>query len=199
MSKQVNLDTTADINENQKDFEEAAQEEQIPKAKSEQDETRTEVERLEEELAALRQEKDSLYNQMLRTKADFENFKRRSRQEYEQLCLYAGEELMKKILPVLDSMERAVACSDTANENARSWQEGVVLTLRQFQNILKADGLEEVLAVNEPFNPELQEAVLQEESDTVQCPTVVEQMQKGYTYKGKLIRPALVKVAVPKQ
>ena len=73
------------------------------------------------------------------------------------------------------------------------------MTLRQFQNILKADGLEEVSAVNEPFNPELQEAVLQEESDTVEQPTVVEQMQKGYTYKGKLIRPALVKVAVPKE
>ncbi len=195
MSKQEQLDNAADILETQAGFEESAPEQ---KEKAEADETNTKITLLEEELATLRQEKDSLYNQMLRIQADFENFRRRSRQEYEQLCLYAGEELMKKILPVLDSMERAIACSDTANENICSWQEGVVLTLRQLQNVLKADGLEEVPALNEPFNPELQEAVLQEESDTVQCPIVVEQMQKGYTYKGKLIRPALVKVAVPK-
>ena len=199
MSKQENLDTTAEINESRQGPEEVVQERQEPEAKMAQDETEAEVKRLEEELAALHQEKDSLYNQMLRTQADFENFRRRSRQEYEQLCLYSGEELLKKILPVLDSMERAVACFDAANDNAGSWQEGVVLTLRQFQNILKADGLEEVSALNEPFDPEFQEAVFQEESDTVQCPTVVEQMQKGYTYKGKLIRPALVKVAVPKE
>lgn len=199
MSKQDNLDTTADINESQKGLEEVAQEHQEPEAKIEQDETKAKVERLEEELAALRQEKESLYNQMLRTKADFENFRRRSRQEYEQLCLYSGEELIKKILPVLDSMERAIDCFDEAKDNVRSWQEGMILTLRQFQNILKVDGLEEISAVNEPFNPEFQEAVFQEESDKVQCPTVVEQMQKGYKYKGKLIRPALVKVAVPIQ
>ncbi|MGE5606231.1 MAG: nucleotide exchange factor GrpE [Bacteroidota bacterium] len=198
MSKQEHLDTTADVLEGQEGLAEPVQEQEAPE-KAEADEIDAKIGRLEEELATLRQEKDSLYNKMLRAQADFENFRRRSKQEFEQLCLYSGEELMKKILPVLDSMERAVACFDTANDNARSWQEGIVLILRQFQNILQADGLEEVPAVNEPFNPELQEAVLQEESDAVQCPTVVEQMQKGYKYKGKLIRPALVKVAVPKQ
>ena len=202
MSKQEHLDTKADALEGQEGQAEQVQEqvqEQEAQAKTEAGETDARISRLEEELASLRQEKESLYNRMLRVQADFENFRRRSRQEFEQLCLYAGEELMKKILPVLDSMERAVACFDTAGDNTRSWQEGVILILRQFQDILKADGLEEVPAINEPFNPELQEAVLQEESDAVQSPTVVEQMQKGYKYKGKLIRPALVKVAVPKQ
>lgn len=203
MSKQENLDSRVDNLEDQEIIEETAQEQSVPKEALnegiEENDEKSEIERLEEELATLRQEKDALYNQMLRTKADFENFRRRTRQEYEQLSIYAGEELMKKILPVLDSMERAVACSDTASDNARSWQEGVELTLRQFQNILKADGLEEVQSLNGPFDPELQEAVFQEESDTVQCPTVVEEMQKGYKYKGKLIRPALVKVAVPKE
>ena len=202
MSKQEHLDSRDNL-EGQEVLEETAQEQSVPKEtlneETKENDANTEITRLEEELATLRQEKDTLYNQMLRTKADFENFRRRSRQEYEQLSLYAGEELMKKILPVLDSMERAVACSDTASDNAQSWQEGVELTLRQFQNILKADGLEEVQSLNGPFDPELQEAVFQEESDTVQEPTVVEEMQRGYKYKGKLIRPALVKVAVPKQ
>lgn len=196
MSKQEQCDTTADIFEPQESLEESAQD---GLENPEENDADAKIAQLEKELAAMRQEKDSFYNQMLRTQADFENFRRRSRQEYQQLCLYSGEELMKKILPVLDSMERAVACFETASENICNWQEGVELTLRQFQNILITDGLEEVPAVNEPFNPEVHEAALQEESDTILCPTVVEQMHKGYKYKDKLIRPALVKVAVPKQ
>ncbi len=196
MSKQEQLDPTAETIQSQESLGGTAQD--VPE-KPKGDDTDAKITQLEKELAGVRQEKDEFYNLMLRAKADFENFRRRSRQEIEQLSLYAGEDLMKKILPVLDSMERAVACFDKTSENARGWQEGIELILRQFQNILKADGLEEIPSVNEPFNPELQEAVFQEESDAVLHPTVVEEMQKGYQYKGKLIRPALVKVAIPKQ
>lgn len=196
MSKQEQLDTAAETIQSQEGLGEPAQDGQ---EKPEGNDADAKIAQLEKELAAVRQEKDDFYNLMLRAKADLENFRRRSRQEYEQLSLYSGEDLMKKILPVLDSMERAVASFNKASDKVQSWQEGVELTLRQFQNILKTNGLEEIVSVNEPFNPELQEAVLQEESDTVLHPTVVEQMQKGYQYKGKLIRPALVKVAVPKQ
>lgn len=196
MSKQEQIDSTAEMLEPQGDLDESIPDkDEMP----EENDVDLKIAQLEKELAEARQEKDNFYNKMLRTQADFENFRRRSRQEYEQLCIYSGEDLMKKILPVLDSMERAVACFETASEKVCNWQEGVELTLRQFQNILKTDGLEEVLAVNEPFNPELQEAVLQEESDAVSHPTVIEEMQKGYKYKDKLIRPALVKVATPKQ
>ncbi len=196
MSKQEQLEPTPDILESQQNLEDSVQDGEENVGGNDAD---AKIALLENELAAVRQEKDGFYNQMLRTQADFENYKRRSRQEFEQLCLFAGEELMKKILPVLDSMERAIACFDSASENACNWQEGVELTLRQFQSILKTDGLEEVPAVNELFDPQLHEAVLQEESDNFEHTTVVEQMQKGYKYKGKLIRPALVKVAVPKQ
>lgn len=188
------LDPTPDILEIKEDLQEPAQEEQAKENDSD-----AKLSLLENELAALKEEKDKIYNQMLRTQADFENFKRRTRQEYEQMSIYAREELVKKILPVLDSLERAVACFDAATENARKWQEGVELTLRQFQNVLKTDGLEEVLALNELFDPQYHEAMLQEESDQVEHPTVVEELQKGYKYKGKLVRPALVKVAAPKQ
>lgn len=190
------LDPTPDILEIKEDLQEPAQ---IGEEKAEENDADAKLSLLEKELAVLQEEKDKIYNQMLRTQADFENFKRRTRQEYEQMSIYAGEELLKKILPVLDSLERAVACFDTATENARNWQEGVELTLRQFQNILKTDGLEEVLAINELFDPQYHEAMLQEESDQVEHPTVIEELQKGYKYKDKLIRPALVKVAVPKQ
>lgn len=190
------LDPTPDTLETKEDLKEPVQD---GEEKAKENDVDARISLLENELAALNQEKDRIYNQMLRIQADFENFKRRTRQEYEQLCLYAGEELMKKILPVLDSMERAVTSFEVTNENAHNWQEGVELILRQFQNILKNDGLEEVPAVNELFDPQYHEAMLQEVSDQVEHPTVIEQMQKGYKYKGKLIRPALVKVAVPKE
>lgn len=151
---------------------------------------------LEAQLEQAKQAKEEYYNRMLRTQADLENFRRRSRQEMEQLSLFGGETLIKKILPVLDSLERAVGSFDGKAEN-KSWQEGVDLTLKQFQSILKNEGLEVVPALNEPFDPQVHEAVSQEPGEQVTTPTVVEEMQKGYLYKGKLLRPALVKVAVP--
>ncbi len=151
---------------------------------------------LEVELEQAKQAKEEYYNRMLRTQADLENFRRRSRQEMEQLSLFGGETLIKKILPVLDSLERAVGSFDGKAEN-KSWQEGVDLTLKQFQSILKNEGLEVIPAFNAPFDPQVHEAVSQEPGEQVTTPTVVEEMQKGYLYKGKLLRPALVKVAVP--
>jgi molecular chaperone GrpE len=151
---------------------------------------------LKEELEQAKQARDEYYNRMLRIQADLENFRRRSRQELEQLTLFAGEDLMKKILPVLDSLERAISCFTEKSDNS-SWQEGVDLTLKQFQGILKSEGLEVVPALNEPFDPQIHDAVFQEPREQVTEPTVIEEMQKGYRYKGKLLRPALVKVAVP--
>lgn len=151
---------------------------------------------LEEELEQAKQAKDEYYNRMLRIQADLENYRRRSRQELEQMSLFAGEDLMKKILPVLDSLERAISSFTEKSENS-SWQDGVDLTLKQFQGILKNEGLEAVPALKEPFDPQLHEAVYQEPQEQVTEPTVIEEMQKGYRYKGKLLRPSLVKVAVP--
>jgi molecular chaperone GrpE len=151
---------------------------------------------LEQELKIVQQSKDEYYNRLLRTQADFENFRRRNRQEMEQLSIYAGEELLKKILPVIDSLERAVNCF-TETTDSSSWQEGVQLTLKQFKNILQSEGLEPIPAMGSSFDPQVHEAVFQEESEEVELPTVVAELQKGYKYKNKLLRPALVKVAAP--
>lgn len=152
---------------------------------------------LERELEEAKQAQAESYNRMLRVQADFDNFRRRSRQDYEQACLFGGEELLKKILPVLDSLERATACFDERDPENGGWREGVELTLKQFQKVLQSEGLEAVEALNLPFDPQEHEAVLQEESAAVSVATVVLELQKGYKYKNKLIRPALVKVAVP--
>lgn len=152
---------------------------------------------LEQELHNALQAKDEYYNRLLRNQADFENFRRRSRQEYEQVCLCAGEDLLKKILPVVDSLERAVDCF-TGNTDNGSWRDGVQLTLKQFKDILKSEGVEPVTALNEAFDPLVHEAVCHEESEAVNTPTVIAELQKGYKFKNKLLRPALVKVAAPK-
>jgi molecular chaperone GrpE len=151
---------------------------------------------LEQELQQVRAEKDDYYARLLRSQADFDNFRRRSRQEYEQACQYGGEDLLKKILPVLDCLERAVV-SFNGNADKNSWQDGVQLTLKQFQTILAAEGLEVIEALDQAFDPQVHEAVLQEQSADVTEPTVIQELQRGYKYKNKLIRPALVKVAVP--
>lgn len=155
------------------------------------------VAKLEQDLAKAIQERDENYNRMLRSQADFENFRRRTRQEFEQLVQSAGEDLVKKILPVLDSLERAVAAFNKEDASG-GWREGVQLVLRQFQSILKAEGLEPVEALNSAFDPQIHEAVSQEESESVSETTVVEELQRGYRFRNRLIRPALVKVAVPK-
>jgi molecular chaperone GrpE len=152
---------------------------------------------IEQELQQIKQEKDDYHARWLRSQADFDNFRRRSRQEYEQACLYGGEDLLKKILPVLDCLERAVASFSERTVDNSSWQDGVQLTLKQFQTILAAEGLEVIEALDRVFDPQVHEAVLQEQSDAVTEPTVVQELQKGYKYKNKLIRPAMVKVAVP--
>lgn len=163
----------------------------VPEAKMEE-----RIGLLEQELKAAQEAKDEYYNRLLRTQADFDNFRRRNRQEMEQLSTYAGEELLKKILPVVDSLERAVDCFNEKTDSG-SWQDGVQLTLKQFKSILQSDGLEAIPAKDNPFDPQVHEAVFQEDSEDVDLPTVVAELQKGYKYKNKLLRPALVKVASP--
>jgi len=155
------------------------------------------IEQLERELAEAQSVKDEYYNRMLRIQADFENFRRRSRQEFEQASLNGEEKIVKKILPVLDSMERAFGSMNGSNSENAGWVEGMQLIFRQFQNILTAEGLEPIAALEQPFDPQVHEAVLQEARADVAEPMVVEELQKGYKYKGRLIRPSMVKVAVP--
>lgn len=204
MSKQKNV---SEVMENENIRDEAPEIDGVPGSSnengdlpvSEQDESNQagRIAGLEQELHNTLQAKDEYYNRLLRIQADFDNFRRRSKQEYEQVCLCAGEDLIKKILPVIDSMERAVGCFTDNGDNC-SWQDGVQLTLKQFKDILKSEGVEPVASLNETFDPLVHEAMMQEDSEAVETPTVVAELQKGYKYKNKLLRPALVKVAIPK-
>lgn len=122
--------------------------------------------------------------------AEYANYKRRTEQEKEQIGLFTKAELLGKLLPTLDNLERAVEAP--AGEEYKS---GVDMTIRQFHEALIALGLEEIPADNQPFDPEVHHAVMREDADGVEPDTVTQVFQKGYRVGGRLLRPAMVKVA----
>jgi len=149
-------------------------------------------ENLEEEYNKLLEEHNRLKNQYLRLYADFDNYRKRTQKEKEELLKYEGFELLKKLLVVLDNLERALKEKDS---DPRKVIEGVELTYRQFLEILNQQEVKAIEAGGQPFNPELHEALMVEIREDLDDNTVVEELVKGYFYKDKILRPALVKVA----
>lgn len=144
-------------------------------------------------VAELQAELAELRDRSVRTLADFENYRRRADREREDLRRYAVTEVLRDFLPVVDNLERALAAGGTVED----LKLGVDLTLRQFKDLLRQRGVGEVKAAGEPFDPALHEAVAREEDAGVAVPTVTAELQRGYTLNGRLLRPALVKVAMP--
>lgn len=149
----------------------------------------------EAELEELRKQAEENYQKFLRAQADFENFRRRSRQEREELAKYASMKLIEQLLPVIDNFDRAIASSkDTKDFD--SLVKGVEMTFRQLDQILAQEGLKAMETVGQPFNPEFHQAIAQVESEEHEEGIVVEELQKGYMLKDKVLRPAMVKVSV---
>ncbi|MEW9701573.1 nucleotide exchange factor GrpE [Paenibacillus sp. SI8] len=132
---------------------------------------------------------------LLRVQADFDNFRRRARVEKEDIAKYASLKLIEQLLPVVDNFDRALS-SSKETKDFDSLVKGLDMTFRQFDGILTGEGLKPIEAVGQPFNPEFHQAVMQVESDEHEEGIVVEELQKGYTLKDKVIRPAMVKVSV---
>ncbi len=155
-----------------------------------------EVRELKEQVTQLTAQLTEAKNQQLRAQADLENFRRRTRKEKEELLKYAALPVVKGLLPALDNLERAIAAGKDANAtDASGLLEGVKMVNRQILDILAAEGLAPIAAVGEPFNPEFHEAVMQVASDEHEPGIVVEEFQKGYQLKDRVIRPAMVKVS----
>jgi molecular chaperone GrpE len=148
------------------------------------------------ELQAARDEAEATFGRYQRLAADFENFKRRTRQEQIDRTQFANEELLRKLLPILDNLRRAL---DHAPESVDpNWFEGVKMVARQFEDILRAQGLSPIPAVGEKFDPAQHEAIASEETDEHEEGTIVEEMQPGYRLHERVLRPTLVKVAHPR-
>ncbi len=141
------------------------------------------------ELEAALKEKESRY---LYLYADFENFKKRSIKERSELIRYAWEPQARELLQVLDNLERVAA--HIPPQTDKNFVAGLEMVIQQFKQVLKSQGVEAVDSLNQPFDPNLHEAVAQEPS--VQPPgTVIQEATKGYTLHGRLLRPARVLVS----
>ena len=133
---------------------------------------------------------------VLRTTADFDNFKKRAARERQDAVKFANESLLQKLIPILDTFDMALTAAVNAKEGtAQSLQTGVSMILSQFRSILTEAGLEEIDAAGKPFNPNFHEAVSQQETADVPEGNVVQQLRKGYKLKERLLRPATVIVA----
>jgi molecular chaperone GrpE len=147
----------------------------------------------EEEVAKLRREIADLRDRSMRTLADFDNFRKRSERERQEAKRYALLEPLRDFLAVVDNLDRALSAQGSAEDLKR----GVEMTLRAFQEQLRRHGVREIPAKGEAFDPALHEAVMRQEDPTVERATVAEELQRGYMIHDRLLRPAMVKVAVP--
>lgn len=149
---------------------------------------------LHTELEQAKEQADEHYQRYLRTQADFDNFRRRTMKEKEDLAKYASAKVITELLPVLDNFERALSTGQEASET-ESFVKGVDMIFRQIQQVMEQEGVQPMNAVGEPFNPEFHQAIMQVESDEYEEGFVVEEVQKGYMLKDKVLRPAMVKVS----
>ncbi len=154
---------------------------------------RNEVEDLKKQLAAKEEEIESLQQRYLRLAADFENFRRRTQREAAEIRRTANEALLRELLQVVDNFERALeAARSQLPENLVT---GIEMIYKQLGNILTKEGVQPIESVGKPFDPLYQEAFEQVETTELPDGTVTEEIQKGYLLQGKVLRPALVKVA----
>jgi molecular chaperone GrpE len=147
-----------------------------------------------EELAAKQRDYDALYDKYMRLLAEFDNYKKLASRERDQYLQFGNEEILKEWLPVLDNIERALHHAEEHHAPDAVVQ-GWALILKQCQDVLGRAGVTVVESMGRPFNPEWHQAMAQKESTREPEGIVVEEAQRGYLLKGKLLRPALVTVS----
>jgi molecular chaperone GrpE len=134
-------------------------------------------------------------NRYLRLAADFDNYKKRVRQEQSETVQHANVELISRLLPVVDNFHRVIESAPPGLDDA--WLQGIKLTLQQLDELLASQGVSQIESVGTPFDPTLHEAIGHEESDEHPEDTVVSEVRKGYRLHDQVVRPALVRVARP--
>lgn len=148
---------------------------------------------LEKQLKELQERLEEKENKLLRVQADFENYKRRARLDLEAAEKYRSQRIISDLLPALDNFERALQI-DPDNEQTKSLLQGMEMVHRQILEALKNEGVEQIPSVGEQFDPNMHQAVMQVEDEAYESNAVVEELQKGYKLKDRVIRPSMVKV-----
>ena len=142
-------------------------------------------------------ERDELKDEYLRNLAEIDNFRKRINKEKENYHKYILSEFLLNLLEVLDNFDRALSAQSNSNNDEKSILSGVKMTYKQLYELLKKYNTIEIEALGKPFNPNFHQALSKEERDDIKEPIVVGVYQKGFMYNDKLLRPSLVKVAVP--
>lgn len=170
----------------------------LPETDDGQDGSENEV--VADPVAAMRDERDRFRDQLLRTAADFDNFRKRTRKELEDAERRGKEDVIREVLPVLDNLERALGAATTLSPDAgpsevKAIVDGVKMVLKLFEDQAGRMGLTKLKAVGERFDPSVHDAIQQVETDEHVAGTVVHEIVAGYRLGDKLVRPAMVVVA----
>lgn len=178
--------------ENTQQQEEQGQTEQPSEEQTEPSE-KDRIAELQQTIEQLKSEQEELNNRLLRVQADYDNFRRRTKEEKTAAAKYKVQSIAEKLLPVLDNFERGLNMEAESDET-KSLLQGMEIVYRQLKDVFEAENIKEIEAEGKPFDPELHQAVMQVENEDVEPNTVVEVMQKGYILNDRVIRPAMVKV-----
>ena len=147
-----------------------------------------------EQFEALQKEKQDLYDRLLRKQAEFDNFRKRTEKEKTESYDFAVANFILGLLPALDGLERGL--SVTEGETVESYKRGIELILKQLRDQLASAGVQPIRVTGKIFDPNFHQAVMREESAVLPENEIIEEMQRGYTFKDRLLRPSMVKVAV---
>jgi len=149
---------------------------------------------VEAKLEEWKKQAEDNHHRFLRVQADFDNFRRRTLREKEELAQFASLKLIEQLLPTVDNFERALLAGGEAKEKD-TFQTGMEMIHRQLMQVLEAEGLRKMEAVGTPFDPEMHQAVMREETSEYEEGIVIDVIQNGYWLKDKVLRPAMVKVS----
>ena len=158
---------------------------------------KTTVDDLKKDIEAQKQIAQDNYEKFLRVYAELENYKKRVEKDRIENLRYANEELLRDLLPFIDNLQRAVDhASSEEDTNPGALMDGIELTLKDLRKLLEKHGLRPIESVGARFDPNLHEAMMQVENNVQEPQTVVQEFQKGYLFKDRLLRPARVSVAM---
>ncbi|MFQ5669835.1 MAG: nucleotide exchange factor GrpE [Acidobacteriota bacterium] len=133
---------------------------------------------------------------LLRVRAEFENYRKRQARERTEFARRAASDLVVQILPVLDNFKRALNTDENPEDVPESYRQGIRMIYEQLMEILRKEGLADVEALGKPFDPTVHEAVAREETARVEPNTIIEELEPGYLLRDRLLKPARVRVAV---
>jgi molecular chaperone GrpE len=189
--------TTSSETEHEPDREAQAGAEEVGE-KVEAQEDADPIRKLQDQLKSKEDEAKQSYDRLLRVSAEFENYKKRAAREMDDFRKYANQSLLREFLTVVDNLELAKRSAESEREIDQRLVEGLDITLKEIHRIFERFDVKTIEAVGKPFDPTYHEAVMRQETEDHPENTVVDEYQKGYLLRDRLLRPAMVVVAVPK-